>query len=62
MIIMKLKLTALTSPEKDDGQALPVAHFEGTSRALDSPWDPNANSGIRGEFENLEVIVAKTCR
>ncbi|KAK4993389.1 hypothetical protein LTR66_006024 [Elasticomyces elasticus] len=48
LIRMKLRVTKIVPPGEDDGQALPVVYFKGTSRSLHSQWDPNANSGIRG--------------
>lgn len=48
VIVMKLKITKLEAPGQFDNQALPIAHFTGTSRSLDASWDPNANSRIRG--------------
>lgn len=48
LIIMKLHVTRVEKPGPEDGQALPVVHFEGLSRSLDSSWDDNANSDIRG--------------
>jgi hypothetical protein len=49
LIIMKLHVTSIEPPGPDDGQALPVVHFAGESRAIDNSFDDNANSGIRGE-------------
>ena len=48
LIIMRLKVTSVEPPGEDDGQALPVVHFKGVSRALDASWDDNANSDLRG--------------
>ena len=51
---MKLRVTAIEPPGEEDGQALPVVHFQGTSRALNySLWDPNASSDIRGIYSWL---------
>ncbi|KAI6713175.1 F-box domain-containing protein [Diplocarpon mali] len=47
-IIMQLSPTHTEPPGPDDGQALPVVHFEGISRSLYSPWDPNTNSKLKG--------------
>lgn len=49
LIAMKLRVTSIEPPGEEDGKALPVVRFEGTSRALDAGiWDPNAGSDIRG--------------
>ncbi|KAF2423168.1 hypothetical protein EJ08DRAFT_737587 [Tothia fuscella] len=48
LITMKLRVTKIVPPSEDDGQALPVVHFTGTSRSMHSSWDPNANSRLRG--------------
>lgn len=48
LIIMKLKSYKVEAPEENDGQALPVVHFRGTSHSTHAHWDPNANSKIRG--------------
>ncbi|TAQ89831.1 hypothetical protein B7494_g1845 [Chlorociboria aeruginascens] len=48
LIVMRLKTTRIEEPGEDDGQEYPVVHFEGDSRSLNSTWDPNANSRIRG--------------
>ncbi|KAF2192875.1 hypothetical protein K469DRAFT_553012 [Zopfia rhizophila CBS 207.26] len=47
-IIMRFKVTKIEPAGQFDNQALPVAHFTGSSRSVDAPWDPNANSRIRG--------------
>jgi hypothetical protein len=43
-------VTSIEPPGEEDGQALPVVHFTGTSRLLEASTDPNANtqSSIRG--------------
>lgn len=48
LIIMKVHVTKIEPPGPQDGQSLPVVHFEGISRSLDSSWDDNANSDLRG--------------
>lgn len=48
MIVMDLKVTKIEPPGEDDGQDYPVVHFRGTSRSLESNYDVNANSNIRG--------------
>lgn len=45
---MKIHVTKIEPPGPEDGQSLPVVHFEGISRSLDSSWDDNANSDLRG--------------
>lgn len=47
-IMMQLKVTAITAPSKSDGQTMPVVHFTGQARAVDTNMDANANSSIRG--------------
>lgn len=46
---MELRATKIEAPGQEDGQALPVVHFIGTSRSMHESWDPNANSNIRGK-------------
>lgn len=48
LILMKVRVTSIEPPGPDDGQALPVCHFEGISRSLDDSYDENANSDLRG--------------
>lgn len=48
LILMKVRVTRIEPPGPDDGQALPVCHFEGISRSLDDSYDENANSDLRG--------------
>ncbi|ROW09504.1 hypothetical protein VMCG_02642 [Cytospora schulzeri] len=48
LIIMKIHVTKIEPPGPEDGQSLPVVYFEGFSRSLDSSWDENANSDLRG--------------
>jgi len=45
---MEIHVTKAEDPGPNDGQALPVVYFEGTSRSMHTQWDPNANSKIRG--------------
>ncbi|KAF2438042.1 hypothetical protein P171DRAFT_166485 [Karstenula rhodostoma CBS 690.94] len=47
-IIMHLEVTAVTAPGKNDDQTMPVIHFDGKARAVDTNMDANANSSIRG--------------
>lgn len=59
LILMKLRVTRIEPPGPDDGQELPVVHFEGISRSLDDSYDENANSdlrGMRGVFSTLKDI------
>ncbi|KAI0386036.1 hypothetical protein F5Y04DRAFT_162127 [Hypomontagnella monticulosa] len=48
LILMKLHVTGIEPPGPNDGQELPVVHFEGISRSLDDSYDENANSDLRG--------------
>lgn len=48
MIAMSLTAVKITPPEPEDGQALPVVHFEGMSESMHQVFDLNANSRIRG--------------
>ncbi|EXJ91076.1 hypothetical protein A1O1_04183 [Capronia coronata CBS 617.96] len=48
LIRLQLRVNAIEDPGEDDGQDLPVVHFEGFSRSTFMAWDPNANSRIRG--------------
>ncbi|KAJ4298965.1 hypothetical protein N0V90_004209 [Kalmusia sp. IMI 367209] len=47
-ILMRLTVTAITAPGKNDNQSMPVVHFSGAAKAVDTNMDANANSGIRG--------------
>ncbi|OAF99892.1 uncharacterized protein CC84DRAFT_1190723 [Paraphaeosphaeria sporulosa] len=47
-IMMHLEVTAVTAPGKNDNQTMPVIHFDGKARAVDTNMDANANSSIRG--------------
>ncbi|EON97395.1 putative f-box domain-containing protein [Phaeoacremonium minimum UCRPA7] len=57
LILMKIHVTKIEAPGPEDGQELPVVHFEGFSRSLDGSWDENANSDLRGE-----VNIYGSCR
>ncbi|KAI1461550.1 hypothetical protein F4805DRAFT_453436 [Annulohypoxylon moriforme] len=46
LILMKIRATRIEPPGPDDGQELPVVHFEGISRSLDDSYDENANSDL----------------
>lgn len=48
LILMRIQVTGIEEPSELDGKALPVVHFVGYSKLLDSSWDPHANSSIRG--------------
>ena len=48
MIIMEATADSVEAPGENDGQDFPVVNFVGTSRSIQSPWDPNANSNIKG--------------
>ncbi|KAJ4349641.1 uncharacterized protein N0V89_008258 [Didymosphaeria variabile] len=47
-IMMQLEVTAVTAPGNNDDQTMPVVHFSGKARAVDTNMDANANSSIRG--------------
>lgn len=47
--MVKIRVTRIEPPGPEDGQSLPVVHFEGFSKSLDSSLDENANSGLTGE-------------
>ena len=47
-ILMRLTVTAVTPPGKNDDPTMPVVHFSGKARAVDTNMDSNANSSIRG--------------
>lgn len=49
LIVVKIRVTRIEPPGPEDGQSLPVVHFEGFSKSLDSSLDENANSGLTGE-------------
>lgn len=46
---MRIHVTSIEEPGPEDGQDLPVVHFQGVSRSLDDSFDNNANSDIRGK-------------
>ncbi|KAJ3499117.1 hypothetical protein NLG97_g593 [Lecanicillium saksenae] len=48
LIVLKLRVTKIEPPGPEDGQALPVVHFEGDSRLLDEGWDANGSSELKG--------------
>ncbi|KAJ0115298.1 f-box domain-containing protein [Diaporthe amygdali] len=48
LIVVKIRVTKIEPPGPEDGQALPVVHYEGFSKSLDSSLDENANSGLTG--------------
>lgn len=47
-IIMDIQVTDVEAGDEFDNKALPVVHFSGKSKSVDAPWDPNANSKLRG--------------
>ncbi|RYO77957.1 hypothetical protein DL764_010161 [Monosporascus ibericus] len=55
-ILMKLHVTAIEPPGPEDGQALPVVHFEGVCRSIDASWEENANSDIRGMIQTRGTV------
>lgn len=48
VIVMKVQVTEIAAPGKEDGDALPVVHFAGTSRSLHAQWDPNGRLLLKG--------------
>lgn len=50
LIAMKIQVTKIEAPGEDDGQQLPVVHFQGKSSSIRPSWDPNANSKIKGRI------------
>ena len=50
LITMKIRVTKIQPPGEEDGQRLPVVHFQGKSASLKPSWDPNANSKIKGGY------------
>lgn len=62
LIIMKIHVTKIEAPGPQDGQDLPVVHFEGISRSLDSSWDDNANSDLRGTTVKGIVLMGLSPR
>ena len=57
LIEMKIKITKIEPAGEDDGQALPVVRFTGTSAAVRPAWDPHAISIIRGIFTRSSPTV-----
>ena len=56
LIEMKIKITKIEPPSEDDGQALPIVRFKGTSAAVRPAWDPHAVSVIRGKFDSPPLL------
>lgn len=59
LITLKLRVIKVEPPGEDDGQALPVVTFTGTSRSVHASWDPNANSKIRGSSDGHRQEASK---
>lgn len=57
LIRLQLRVKAIEEPGEEDGKDLPVVHFEGTSRSTFMAWDPNANSKIKGMFQNKHELL-----
>ena len=55
LITMKIQVTKIEAPGEDDGQQLPVVHFQGKSSSIQPSWDPNANSKIKGKKALLHL-------
>lgn len=58
IIRLKLRVSAIEPPGPEDGQDYPVVSFTGTSWSLHASWDANANSQIRGKFNDILGISA----
>ena len=56
LITMKIHVTKIQAPGEDDGQKLPVVHFQGKSSSIRPSWDPNANSKIKGKKIPLHLL------
>ena len=56
LILMKIQVTKIEAPGKDDGQELPVVHFQGKSSSMRPSWDPNANSKLKGKSSSLHLL------
>ena len=56
LISMKIHVTKIHAPGEDDGQKLPVVHFQGKSSSIRPSWDPNANSRIKGKKLSLHLL------
>ena len=56
LILMKIQVTKIQAPGEDDGQRLPVVHFQGKSSSMRPSWDPNANSKIKGKTSSLHLL------
>lgn len=61
MIKLRLKVSAVDPPGKDDGKDFPVVTFEGTSWSYHNSWDPNANSMIRGLIVLVDTMQVRNC-
>ena len=57
LIIMKIHVTGIEPPGPDDGQGLPVVHYEGQSRWIDRTFDNDANSDVRGKRCNTLCLT-----
>lgn len=60
LISMSIQVTKIEAPGEDDGQQLPVVHFQGKSSSIRPSWDPNANSKIKGMPRIASI--SETCR
>lgn len=48
IIVMCIEITKIEPPGPNDGQALPIVHFQGTSRPKYPHWDITAIAHVRG--------------
>ena len=62
LITMKLCVKKIEPPGEDDGQDLPVVHFDGHSSSIRHSYDPNANSKTKGEMTPATLAVCMTIR
>ena len=56
LILMKIQVTKVEAPGENDGQRLPVVHFQGKSSSMRPSWDPNANSKLKGKTSSLHLL------
>ncbi len=54
LITMRIQVTDIKPPGPEDGQALPVIHFKGTSSSVRPSWDADAHSEIRGKDFDIQ--------
>ena len=57
LITMQIRVTKIEAPGENDGQQLPVIHFQGKSSSIRPSWDPNANSKLKGKILFLPLGI-----